>query len=408
MAPATPTFRKPRLQPERGTLLSFFKKETTSVRTGFDVSHTQVESGVVSVEHTVGPSKDSQARNTSSKQNSIHKGKGKEKQKDHNGSVHDPVVISDDDEDDVLPAAPPTRSKRRKFSASSNRNQAPQLPSQSPCRPSEAPPMFASYSEFKPPPTWPQVVNTADVEENGNDQSMMVADEDDTRTPDPWEGKIEEDDSGVELDDRDRPHSPERQDTQSANGLTVGGIEWEEPDEGMGMEDEVDDADDVQSAISSSIKPSTSKRGRRISPFSFSIPIPEPPSQSTIKGPNAFSLLMSGHKEHEQWKDAEDDLRRDGKRYAGRRRAPFYKVLTGMPVAVDAFRYGAIPGVTAYLLTYVISINFTRVLADRNTGMPILIITPIFPKAGITGPSTVLRRQQTLSFICWKSIRNGL
>ena len=69
------------------------------------------------------------------------------------------------------------------------------------------------------------------------------------------------------------------------------------------------------------------------------------------KGPNAFSVLMSGHKEREQWKDAEIDLKRDGKRTFGRRKAPFYKVMTGMPVAVDAFRYGGIPKVTAYLLS---------------------------------------------------------
>lgn len=37
-------------------------------------------------------------------------------------------------------------------------------------------------------------------------------------------------------------------------------------------------------------------------------------------------MLMSGHKEKEQWKTAEDDLRRDGKRTYGRRPAPFYKV----------------------------------------------------------------------------------
>lgn len=39
----------------------------------------------------------------------------------------------------------------------------------------------------------------------------------------------------------------------------------------------------------------------------------------------------------------------------GRRHAPFYKVMQGMPIAVDAFRYGKIPGVTAYLLTCVLA-----------------------------------------------------
>lgn len=53
---------------------------------------------------------------------------------------------------------------------------------------------------------------------------------------------------------------------------------------------------------------------------------PSPPPETPAKGPNAFSVLMSGHKEKEQWKTAEDDLRRDGKRNYGRRPAPFYKV----------------------------------------------------------------------------------
>jgi DNA cross-link repair 1A protein len=37
---------------------------------------------------------------------------------------------------------------------------------------------------------------------------------------------------------------------------------------------------------------------------------------------------MGGHKEREQWKDVEIDLKRDGKRIMGRRKAPFYKVST--------------------------------------------------------------------------------
>ncbi|KAH9172975.1 DNA repair metallo-beta-lactamase-domain-containing protein [Lactarius sanguifluus] len=42
---------------------------------------------------------------------------------------------------------------------------------------------------------------------------------------------------------------------------------------------------------------------------------------------------------------------RPTKANGGRRKAPFYKVMQGMPIAVDAFCYGAIPGVTSYFLT---------------------------------------------------------
>ncbi|ODN77538.1 hypothetical protein L202_04712 [Cryptococcus amylolentus CBS 6039] len=279
------------------------------------------------------------------------KGKGKETQVD--GSAHDPVVISDDDDIELLsrPVSPKRRKTAKTTTPAVKKPASPNFP------------VFAGYPDFEPPPSWPKVINTAAIDD---EDGVPPSDEDDARDQDPEDGQLEEDDSGVEMED-DEPRHPARGMGLSRSGSGVegslGGMDWEEPDEGMGMEDYGDEEDEPLSMKDGG------KSSRPISSFSFTPPAESsPPPPPPTKGPNAFSLLMSGHKEREQWKVAEDDLRRDGKRVVGRRKAPFYKVLTGMPVAVDAFRYGKIPGVTAYLLTHAHSDHYTNLSKSWTHG----------------------------------------
>ena len=109
--------------------------------------------------------------------------------------------------------------------------------------------------------------------------------------------------------------------------------------------------------------PASSSSKKPLVPLS-SLPIPllsSPASSDSPEvvvkqepGSSVFSKLMTSHKENDAWKEAsavEDRNFRPTKANGGRRKAPFYKVMQGMPIAVDAFRYGSIPNVTAYFLT---------------------------------------------------------
>ncbi|KAI1791850.1 DRMBL-domain-containing protein [Ganoderma leucocontextum] len=130
---------------------------------------------------------------------------------------------------------------------------------------------------------------------------------------------------------------------------------------------------DSASAASSNSKP--------LRPLS-ALQIPQVPKCEAIAGSskcfikqegevNIFTTLMTSYKENEAWKEAstvEDRDFRATKANGGRRKAPFYKVMQGMPIAVDAFRYGAIPNVIAYFLTHAHSDHYTNLSTKWDIG----------------------------------------
>lgn len=163
---STATKKKEPLTPKAANILSFFGKKASPGQT---------------------PRRQSSGR--SATQDAKPLDKGKSKAVDHfdlTGTQDDPVVISDDDEV-AVPAV--TEAKKRRtlvrddaIDVASSPEAGPSTPkkrSPSPSDRSEGvtttlaavpPPAFDGYPDCKPPPTWPDIVNTADVE--GEDVDM--------------------------------------------------------------------------------------------------------------------------------------------------------------------------------------------------------------------------------------------
>ena len=86
-------------------------------------------------------------------------------------------------------------------------------------------------------------------------------------------------------------------------------------------------------------------------------------------GKSAFTRLMSGHAEDAAWAEAATNEAQSRGKPAYQRTCPFYKIMPGMFICVDAFRFGKVEGQNAYFLSHFHSDHYIGLTSSWSHGL---------------------------------------